>query len=64
MKGGHLVNEAAPYLAEYTQRKRFAKLGYTTSISELSALKAEVFLLIDCEIEKIQSEDARKKNGK
>ena len=62
--GSGLLNEAAPFIAEYSQRKRFAKLGYTTSISELSALKAEVFGIIDCEIDKLQSESTRTKNGK
>jgi len=63
-KGGGLLNEAAPFIAEYSQRKRFAKLGYTTSISELSALKAEIFGIIDCELDKLQSESTRPKNGK
>jgi hypothetical protein len=53
-KGGSLVNEAAPFLAEYSQRKRLAKLGYTSNIGELCALKAEIFGIIDHEIDKLQ----------
>lgn len=63
-KGGSLQNEAAPFLAEYSQRKRLAKLGYTTPMSGLSALKAEIFGIIDVEIDKCQSEDARSKHGR
>jgi hypothetical protein len=65
MKGGSLCNEAAGFVAEYSQRKRLAKLGYFTPTSELSALKAEIFGIIDAEIEKCQSEEAKRgKNGR
>lgn len=63
-KGGSLQNEAAPFLAEYSQRKRLAKLGYTTSISGLSALKAEIFGIIDIEIDSCQAADVRSKHGR
>jgi len=63
-KGGSLVNEAATFLAEYSKRKRLAKLGYTAPMSGLSALKAEIFGIIDVEIDKCQSEDARSKHGR
>lgn len=60
-----MQNEAAGYLSEYAQRKRLAKLGYNTSLSELSAFRAEVFSIIDVEIDKFQTEQARsKKNGR
>lgn len=59
------MNEAAPFLAEYTQRKRLAKLGYTSSISELSAFKAEVYGIIDQEIDSCQQQEMKaKKHGR
>lgn len=63
-KGSSLVNEAAPYIAEYSQRKRLAKLGYVTNASELDAIKAEIFAIIDTELDKCQSDDMRSKNGR
>jgi hypothetical protein len=63
-KGMNLQNEAAPWIAEYAQRKRLAKLGYTTNVSELCALKAEIFGIIDVELDKCQSEDMRSRNGR
>ena len=57
-----MQNEAAHHIAEYAQRKRLAALGYTTNISELSALKAEIFGIIDCEIDSCQKSGA--KNGR
>jgi hypothetical protein len=62
-KGHALQTEAAPYFAEYVQRKRLAKLGYFSPLSELSAMKAEIFGMIDVEIEKCQAEEARAKRG-
>ena len=59
-----MTNEAAPFVAEFVQRKRLAKLGYTSSISELDALKAEIFGIIDVELEKCQAEDMRSKHGR
>lgn len=66
LKGSGLQNEAAGFIAEYSQRKRLAKLGYTTSISELSAHKAEIFGIIDTEIDKFKSEEMKRgnKNGR
>lgn len=58
------MNEAASYVAEYSQRKRLAKLGYTTNIAELSALKAEIFGIIDVELDKCQQDDMRSKHGR
>lgn len=63
-KGSALQNEAAIFVAEYAQRKRLSKLGYTSNISELSALKAEIFGIIDIELDKCQSEDMRSTNGR
>jgi hypothetical protein len=63
-KGSSLQNEAAIFVAEYAQRKRLAKLGYTSNISELDALKAEIFGIIDVELDKCQSDDMRSKHGR
>lgn len=63
-KGSHMQNEAAPFVFEYVERKRLTKLGYTSPLSELSALKAEIFVMIDIELDKCQSDEARSKNGR
>jgi hypothetical protein len=63
-RGSSMTNEAAPFVAEFVQRKRLAKLGYSSSISELDALKAEIFGIIDVELEKCQAEDMRSKHGR
>jgi len=63
-KGSQMQNGAAHYIAEYSHRKRLAKLGYVTNISELSAHKAEIFGIIDCEIDRCQNEEMRSKNGR
>lgn len=50
---------------EYSQRKRLTKLGYTTNINELSAFKAEAFMIIETEIDKLEAEERKKaKHGK
>jgi hypothetical protein len=63
-KGSSLSNEAAPFVAEYLQRKRLAKLGYTSNISGMDALKAEIFGIIDVEMDKCQAEEMRSKHGR
>lgn len=63
-KGQNLQNEAAPFIAEYSLRKRLAKLGYQTQMSELSAIKAEIFAIIDVELDKCQADDMRSKHGR
>lgn len=63
-KGHGLQNEAAPFLAEYCQRKRLAKLGFVTNINELSAYKADIFSMIDAEIDSIQIEQSKRSHGK
>lgn len=63
-KGSSMTNEAACYIAEYSQRKRLAKLGYSTPMGELDAIKAEIFAIIDIELDKCQADDMRSKNGR
>lgn len=63
-KGSHLQTEAACYVAEYNKRKRLADLGYTSPIGELSCFNAEIFCIIDAELDKCRSEDMRKSHGK
>jgi hypothetical protein len=60
MKGIHIETAGAGYVAEYFSRKRLAKLGYTSSLSELSALKAEIFVTIDSEIDSLQAKAGAK----
>mgnify|MGYP005614566223 CR=1 FL=1 len=59
-KGSSLVNEAAGYIAEYAQRKRLAKLGYTSPLGELTAFQADVYAIIDTELDDIQLKESKK----
>ena len=63
-KGSPLQNEAAPYVMEYLERKRLSKLGFTSPLGELSAMKAEIFVMIDVELDKLQSESTGAKHGR
>lgn len=60
-KGFQFVNEAAPLLVEFNQRRRLAKLGYQFDSRSLSAWKAECFSLIDAEIDRLESEAMKAK---
>ena len=55
------TNEAAPLLAEFNQRRRLAKLGYQFDPGSLSVFKAECFILIDSEIDRLESEAMKAK---
>ena len=59
-----MQNETAHFLAEYVTRKRLAKLGYTSPIGQLDALRIEAFCLIDSEIDDLSSKEMKKANGK
>lgn len=60
-RGANPASEASPYISEFIQRQRLAKLGYVTNIAELDALKAEIFGIIDFEIEKAKIEQMKRK---
>lgn len=47
-------NLAGSLISDYIYRKRLAKLGYNFDGENLDAWKAEGFLLIDSEIEKMR----------
>lgn len=51
-------------MSEFITRQRLAKLGFTSSISDLSYWKAQMFCLIDTEIEKWQANEMKKNRGK
>jgi hypothetical protein len=57
-------NESAPYIAEFFARQRLAKLGFTSPLDELDSVTAEVFIVIDAEIEKIKGEEMKKASRK
>ena len=64
-KGGPLRNEAAYLVDEYSKRKRLAKLGYTSPLGELSAFRADVYAIIDQEIDACQQREMKaKKHGR
>jgi hypothetical protein len=60
---GHknVVNDAAPIIGAYFDRKRLAELGYTSPLSDLSDFEAKCFLLISQEIDKFHSEEMKRK---
>jgi len=60
VKGSDYINETWPWVAEYMNRMRFAKLGWTEPFSELDCLTAEAMILIDTEVRKITSEQMQK----
>ena len=53
-------NESSPYIMEFFMRQRLSKLGFTTNFDDLDSVSAEIFLLIDSEIEKYKSEAMKK----
>lgn len=60
-KGSKLVNDASPYVAEYNVRKRLATLGFTSPLKDLPSWKADIFVTIDAEIQKLDSKKAKKR---
>jgi hypothetical protein len=63
MRGGSLINEASPLVAEYNVRTRLAKLGFTSDLSKLDCLRALAFAEIDS-VRDDQIERDRKKAAK
>lgn len=51
---GH--NEATPLLDEFNRRQRLAELGYTLPLGKLCAFKADVFVLISSEMDRVRKE--------
>ena len=55
-------------MAEYNQRRRLAKLGFTQPLSELDSYRAELFLIISDEIDdyekKRQEQEAAKRKSR
>ena len=56
-----MVNEALPFVSEFYARKKLAPLGFVSSFDDLNSFKADVFLMIDSEISKIEIEESKKK---
>lgn len=56
-----MSNSADHYLNEYSTRKRLAKLGYTSDLSQLSSLKANAFMIIESEIDSLREEQRKRK---
>lgn len=56
-----MMNAAAPLLAEFNQRRRLAKMGYRFRPEALSVFKAECFVLIDSEIDRLEAEEMKRK---
>jgi len=62
--GAEIGNEYSFLVAEYSQRKRLAGLGYFSPLEELPAWKSEAFALIESEINKHQERELKKKRGR
>lgn len=60
-RGHPLINNAAPILAEYNARKRLADLGFTSDLSSLDCVKAEAFIVISQELDRLQAEEYKRK---
>jgi hypothetical protein len=56
-QGGVIIdNECALLIAEYNARQSLRKLGYPSDPKELNCFKAECFLIIQSELQKIEEE--------
>ena len=64
MNGQDLTNEGTEIYHEYLTRLRLAKLGYRSNFADLDPFKADCFLIIDTEIDKVRAKKQGKKNGK
>lgn len=60
-KGMHRETIALPYVVEYNARSRLRKLGYTSDLSGLDMYKAQIFLRIADEYDKIEVQEMKKK---
>jgi len=59
-----LQTEAAPFIAEYIARKRLKKIGFTTPLDQLDVYRAEIFCLIDAEIDQLHAQEVKKSRGR
>jgi hypothetical protein len=50
------------YVHFYIERKRLAALGYTSSMDDLDCYTASCLLLVSQELDKLESEDMKKKS--
>lgn len=57
------VSSQTPLVLEYAERKRLASLGFTTSLKDLPADKADAFIEIDLKRQQIEAEKAKKSMG-
>lgn len=58
------VNESAPLLMEFNQKRRLAELGYRFRSEDLPAWKAEAFALISATIQELEQEDIKSSSKK
>jgi hypothetical protein len=54
-------NETSGFLAEFNARKRLAELGYMSSLDELDSETAEAFILISCELDRLEADENKKR---
>ena len=58
------ANSITPFINEYVERKRLAKIGLTSSYDDLPYIKATIFNMISEKLEKIEEEELKKKTAK
>jgi len=59
--GSLLKNESYKFVAEYVERQRLAKVGFTSDLSRLPSHKAEAFLLISTVFDKEAEKEMKRK---
>jgi hypothetical protein len=60
-RGIRVETKAAGIVAEYNTRQRLAKLGFTSPLSELPAIKGEAFIIISNKISELEAKEQEKR---
>ncbi len=56
-----MTTDGLPYVAEFVERQRLAKLGFTSPLDELECDKAEAFVLISTVLDDESSKELKRK---
>lgn len=63
-RGAKATNATSGLVAEYFHRKSLAKLGFTSSMSDLPCWKFECFTVISSELSRLEKEELNKAKRK
>lgn len=61
-KGLQGTTAGLPYVVEFIHRKRLADLGFTSPLGELPTQKADAFILISSQLDKLETDKNKKRN--